>query len=103
MIALSIDTAKQNLIKVQILKENKELICLEREQAFGSQVLLELIEKALKEVKLDFEDLNEVMVNPGPGSYTGLKVGASVAQALGLALNIPVNGNLNKPVELRYT
>lgn len=102
MIILYLDTAKQNLITVKILDGKKEMVCLEKEQVFGSQVLLGLIHEALKKSKLEFKDLGEIQVNPGPGSYTGLKVGASVAQALGFALNIPVNGEINKPVALRY-
>ncbi|MFH1536127.1 MAG: hypothetical protein ABIC96_03620 [Patescibacteria group bacterium] len=33
-----------------------------------------------------------IEVETGPGSFTGLRVGVSVANALGFALNIPVNG-----------
>ena len=41
-------------------------------------------------------------LNIGPGSYTGLRVGAAVANALGFALQIPVNGK-DSAVELIYT
>ena len=36
--------------------------------------------------------VDEIEVDRGPGSYTGIRVGVSVANALGFALNIPVNG-----------
>jgi len=35
---------------------------------------------------------NEIIVNCGPGSFTGLRVGLSAAKALGLAWNVPVYG-----------
>lgn len=102
---------KQNKIEVG-LKEKKKLVdSLVDYNQFGSQVLLPLIIKILKKNeqvlsfgnKLNFSDIDGIEVEEGPGSYTGLKVGASVAQALGFALNIPVNGEINKPVKLRYT
>jgi tRNA threonylcarbamoyladenosine biosynthesis protein TsaB len=103
MITLFMDTALPDLIVVKIMDGKKESVCLQEKQKFGSQVLLGLIHEALKKAKLKFKDLGEIRVNPGPGSFTGLKVGASIAQALGFALNIPVNGKVNKPVELKYT
>ncbi len=35
--------------------------------------------------------LKEIRVNTGPGSFTGLRVGASIANALGFLLKISVN------------
>jgi len=57
-----------------------------------SQRLLPLITDALKVQKKDFKDITEIEVETGPGSFTGLRVGVSVANALGWALKIPVNG-----------
>ncbi len=57
-----------------------------------SQRLLNLIEQILKMNKKKVGDITEIEVNLGPGSYTGLKVGTAVANALGFALDIPVNG-----------
>lgn len=61
-----------------------------REKA--SQMLLPLIVKALKKEGKDFKDISEIVVATGPGSFTGLRVGVSVANALGWALGVPVNG-----------
>lgn len=89
---LHIDTKDQKVIKVE-LKDNEGVVCeLSEENEYGSQVLLPLIKKILKQEKLEFKDLKEIEVETGPGSFTGLRVGVSVANALGFALQIPVNG-----------
>jgi tRNA threonylcarbamoyladenosine biosynthesis protein TsaB len=57
-----------------------------------SQQVLSLIDKIVKDNQKTLKDLTEIEVNLGPGSFTGLKIGVSVANALGFALDIPVNG-----------
>ncbi len=100
---LYINTKDMNVVTVA-LKEGEEVVdSLSEENEWGSQVLLPLIEKILKKNKLEFKDLTAIEAEEGPGSFTGLRVGASVAQALGFSLNIPVNGKLNKPLDLKYT
>lgn len=49
-----------------------------------------LLEKFLKHHKVDMSELKKIIVCSGPGSFTGIRVGVSLAQALGFALNIPV-------------
>lgn len=100
---LYINTKDRKIITVSLKKEGKEVESLSEENEYGSQVLLPLIMKLLEKNKLEFKGIDEIEVSVGPGSYTGLKVGASVAQALGFALGLPVNGKLNKPVVLKYT
>jgi len=89
---LKIDSTVTNHIVVQLIdpKVNK-IDKLVQKQKLGSQVLLPMIVKILKKNKVDFSDLTAVEVNPGPGSFTGTRVGVSVANALGFALNIPIN------------
>ena len=69
-----------------------------------AQMLLSVISKLLKKKKLRITDIKAIEVNTGPGSFTGLRVGISVANALGWSLNIPVNKkNVGKsPVEPVY-
>lgn len=57
-----------------------------------TQAVLPLTEKLLIENKLTLKDITEINVNAGPGSFTGLRVGVSVANALGFLLEIPING-----------
>ena len=56
-----------------------------------SQKLLFLIDKILKKNKKSIKDISEIKVNLGPGSFTGLRVGLSVANTLSWALDIPIN------------
>lgn len=91
-LVLYINTQDQKVIEVVLKKEGQIIKRLSEENKYGSQVLLPLIEKLLKSQKLDFKDLAEIEVETGPGSFTGLRVGVSVANALGFALGIPVNG-----------
>lgn len=124
---LCIDTKSKDVISVALKIEGEIVDKLSDENEYGSQVLLPLILKILKnnkdllrsrsdnsialsrrtlpsaiaERKLEFKDLEGIEAETGPGSYTGLKVGASVANALGFSLNIPVNGK-KMETDLKY-
>ena len=54
------------------------------------EVIFEFIESALNEVAIEKEDLDFIIFGSGPGSFTGLRVGCSVAQGLGYGLKIPI-------------
>ena len=49
-----------------------------------------LIEKVLEEGSISLKDLSAVSVTSGPGSYTGLRIGAATAKALCYSLDIPL-------------
>lgn len=98
---LYINTKDLKVVTVALKEGDKVLESLSEENEYGSQVLLPLIMKLLPPRGWDL--LEGIEVEEGPGSFTGLRVGSSIAQALGYALNIPVNGQVGKPVELRYT
>ena len=72
----------------------------------ASQRLLPFIVGLLEKEGKKLEDIKEIAVNTGPGSFTGLRVGVSVANALGWGLGIPVNGkDLRKGeiVDIKYS
>ena len=48
------------------------------------------------------EDITGIEVNRGPGSFTGTRIGVTIANALGFALGVPVNGQKH-PVEPIYS
>jgi len=50
------------------------------------------IEEILQENHLTARDLNAVAVSKGPGSYTGLRIGVSVAKGIAYGASIPLIG-----------
>ena|SRR5476651_2647250 len=89
---LAVDTTDSKLVEVK-LKNNGEVLYTKSEQTErGSQSLLPLIEQILKDNNFEYKDLEGIEVSTGPGSFTGIRVGVSVANTLGFALNIPING-----------
>lgn len=89
---LHIDTKDKKIIEVSLKQDGRVVKSLSEENEYGSQVLLPLIERLLKSQKIEFKDLEKIEVETGPGSFTGLRVGVTVANALGFALGISVNG-----------
>lgn len=101
MITLFIDTAKREEIIIGLKIDGK--VHKETIENGKAEEVLPLIERILKENKLKLKDLNAVEVNLGPGSFTGLRVGVSIANALGFTLKIPVNNKkVGEYVEALY-
>lgn len=99
---ITISTKSKEIISLS-LKNNGIIIDeISDTNQYGSQVLLPLIEKILKTNQVKYEDLKGIEVETGPGSFTGLRVGVAVANALGFILKIPVNSK-EIETELRYT
>ena len=55
-----------------------------------SETLLPMIDKMLDTVGVEPSELTAVAIASGPGSFTGLRIGAATAKGLALALDIPV-------------
>lgn len=54
-----------------------------------SELIMDSIDMLLKTAALKPHDLSGVLCMGGPGSFTGLRIGFSLAKGLALALNIP--------------
>ena len=60
-------------------------------KSHASQVTVFIVE-LLKQAGLKASDLEAVAVSKGPGSYTGLRIGVSVAKGIAYAASIPLIG-----------
>ena len=57
-----------------------------------SQTLLPMMDEIVRMTETDLNSLDAIVVAKGPGSFTGLRIGAATAKGLGLALKKPIIG-----------
>lgn len=57
-----------------------------------SQRLLKQIERIREDIGVEWSELAGLAVSMGPGSFTGLRIGLSVAKGLALAVGLPLLG-----------
>lgn len=55
-----------------------------------SQTLMPMISEMLSMAEVKPEELDAIAVSEGPGSFTGLRIGASIAKGLAWTLKIPI-------------
>ncbi len=92
---LAIDTALANCAAA-VLDDGLATACFEtcgEEIGRGhAEKLMDMIGTVMAESSTAFSDLDRVAVTIGPGSFTGLRVGLSVARGFGLVLSKPIVG-----------
>jgi len=104
MSVLYIDTSSNGRINVSLEIDGKKDVLEKAVDKRKSQVILGMIDEVLKKHNLESKDLTNIQVNLGPGSFTGLRVGVTIANTMGTVLHIPINGNpVGKLVEPKYT
>jgi tRNA threonylcarbamoyladenosine biosynthesis protein TsaB len=88
---LTIDTSDSHNAVVG-LRIGKKKITKSAKRRLSSQIVLLLIDKILKENKIEINQIEEVKVFLGPGSFTGLRVGIAVGNSIASSLGIKING-----------
>lgn len=90
MLSLFISTYNSFVI-IGLYKNGKIISNKEIESEKGhSMILVPTIENVLKEHNLLPKDLSQIVVVNGPGSFTGVRLGITVAKTLAYTLNIPI-------------
>ena len=90
MKTLFIDTHNE-IIKIILFKDGKIVDLKEKESSMKHSVYtMPLIEEVLKNNNLDSNDINEIIVVNGPGSFTGVRIGVTIAKTYSYLLNIPI-------------
>ncbi len=91
MAVLFIDTTDNTKVIIGLTIDGKEDKVERPMKSRSSQEVLPLIDELLQKHHLSQKDLTEVKVNSGPGSFTGVRVGVAIANAVAFALEIPIN------------
>ena len=87
---LNIDTSTK-FCSVALAKEGEILVGLEsKEEMDHSTTLATFVNKCINYIRENHEKLDAVCVTSGPGSYTGLRIGMSLAKGLAFSLDIPM-------------
>lgn len=74
------------------LKNNDDLFVKTKMSEYSHSIFtMPMIEEIFKENKLDVKDLEKIIVVNGPGSFTGIRIGLSIAKTMAYALNIKIN------------
>ncbi|MBI4089614.1 MAG: tRNA (adenosine(37)-N6)-threonylcarbamoyltransferase complex dimerization subunit type 1 TsaB [Candidatus Levybacteria bacterium] len=102
MITLILDTADNKKVTVGLEINGIKHVETRNIDSNKTQVILPMIDKILKKYSVTPKYLSGIQVNVGPGSFTGLRVGIAIANALAFVLKIPVNGKTNKIILPSY-
>ena len=55
-----------------------------------SQTLLPMLDEVVRMTGISLDSVDAIVISGGPGSFTGLRIGAATAKGLGLALDKPL-------------
>lgn len=90
MISLFLDTAAHNRI-VACYKDGLLFdVLMEENDNHLSERFLPMIQQLLEKNELKKTDLGEIIVVNGPGSFTGIRIGVTIAKTMAWAFKIPI-------------
>ncbi|WWO99687.1 MAG: tRNA (adenosine(37)-N6)-threonylcarbamoyltransferase complex dimerization subunit type 1 TsaB [Candidatus Dasytiphilus stammeri] len=88
---LAIDTST-NVCSIALFNNGEINFKLESSSKKHAKNVLSLIQNILSESEISLNQLNALAYNRGPGSFTGLRIGISIAQGIALGLDLPLIG-----------
>ncbi|WP_157969954.1 tRNA (adenosine(37)-N6)-threonylcarbamoyltransferase complex dimerization subunit type 1 TsaB [Pelagibacterium sediminicola] len=91
-LTLAIDTSRERLQLALVLADGHVDADIADIAKGHAEIIMDRIGGLLLRNGLAHKDLERVAATTGPGSFTGLRIGLSVARGLGLALDIPAIG-----------
>lgn len=101
-VILYIDTADREIARIKLTVNEKKYECKSSRSEQKSQVALQMIDTVIKKAGISISDIDTIEVNRGPGSFTGLRVGIAIANAMSFATLEKVNnkdlGEIEEPI-----
>lgn len=87
---LALETANEHCSVA--LKQAEQQLFFEQNHAvrMQTQLILPMVERALQQTGLTWQDLDVIAFSRGPGAFSGVRINAAVAQALAWANDLPV-------------
>ena len=105
MISLFIDTSLVN-VSISVIKDNKILSLIQKEiPNMHSSYVTKFIKDALDEAKIDANDIDDLLVVTGPGSFTGVRIGVTIAKTYGYLIKkdiIPISSLKSLAISANY-
>lgn len=90
MITLAFDTTAK-IASVAVLDGNRALASYSVDNGLTqSELIMPMAESILTSLKLDYKDIGLIAVSVGPGSFTGVRIGVSMAKGLAFGKNTPI-------------
>ena len=89
---LSIDTSS-NICGISILEDKKNIKEISQNNGLThSETLMPIIKETLENLKLTLNDIDLIVCDKGPGSFTGIRIGVATVKAFSDSLNIQTIG-----------
>ena len=89
MYTLFIDTHAANTLLI-LYKDNNLYKIKNKESNSQSEVIMPTLIELLEEENLTVDNLSKIAVVIGPGSFTGVRLGVTIAKTIGYCKNIPI-------------
>ena len=87
---LALETANQQCSVCMVDNTEELFFDLDSRARAQTQTILPMIEQALGHAKIEASELTAIAFSRGPGSFSGVRINAAVAQALAWANDLPV-------------
>ncbi|MGI4775792.1 MAG: tRNA (adenosine(37)-N6)-threonylcarbamoyltransferase complex dimerization subunit type 1 TsaB [Janthinobacterium lividum] len=86
---LTFDTSNNDNTSVTVSNEKNILSCLtDRRSSKQAEILVPMIEEAMRKASIDYSKVRYLGVSSGPGSFTGIRIGLATAKSIALSARI---------------